>query len=85
MDKSKKRTLLIYPRAVRLISGLFFLGLVALDFVPQFGALFDGVADIFVVGAVLIFVCIWFVFEWDGVAYKGLVGYGIQDFLPAGC
>ena len=74
MDKYRKRTLFICSRAVRLISDLFFFGLVALDillemasfdqvfdFVPQFGALLDGVANIFVVGAVLVFIYIWHV------------------------
>ena len=86
--------LLICPKAAKLILGFFLLGLVDLDillkvahfdhvfdFIIQLGALLGGVVDIFVVGAVLIFVCIWLVFERVGAVYEGLVGYGVQDLL----
>ena len=44
MDKSRKWTFLIFPRVARLISGLFFLGLVALDILIEV-ALSDQVFD----------------------------------------
>ena len=45
----------------------------------------NGVADIFVVGAILALVYIWPMFERVGVVHERLVGYDVQDLLIAGC
>ena len=40
--------------------------------------------DVFVIGAILVFVRIWPVSDRIGAAHKGFIGYGIQNLFSAG-
>ena len=98
MDKPRNRALLICSRATKLISGLFFFGLVALNIllevtsldqgvnlILQFGALLRDVHNVFVIRIVFVLISVWLVLEWVRIMHEGLVGDDVQDLLLIGC
>ena len=90
MDKPKKQAFLICSRAVKLISSIFFLGLIALDIlievtfvdqvfdlILQFGSLLHGVPNVFVIRTIFVFIDVWSVSEWVRSTHEGLIRDGI--------
>ena len=96
MDNSQERSFFIHSRIVGLVLGLILLRLVFLDiflevtfpdqklnFILQFGALLSGVPNIFVIGAVLVFVCVWPMSYRVKAMHKRFISYGVHDMLIA--